>query len=148
VFYRFGGGSRRGLIFPKEQHMFKDAPAFTSFSVDDLEVARKFYEQTLGIEVVDRDEEGYPLLALHVAQGAPVTVYAKPNHQPASYTVLNFVVGDIDQTVDQLAGKGVRFEKYDGDIKTDAKGISRNNGPQIAWFRDPAGNILSVLQGR
>jgi catechol 2,3-dioxygenase-like lactoylglutathione lyase family enzyme len=96
--------------------------------------------------VVDRDEEGYPLIALHVAQGAPVTVYAKPNHQPASYTVLNFVVGDIDRTVDELTGKGVKFEQYAGDIKTDAKGISRNGGPQIAWFRDPAGNILSVLE--
>ncbi|MEK6336819.1 MAG: VOC family protein [Acidobacteriota bacterium] len=122
--------------------MFKDTRAFSSFSADDLDKAKAFYSQKLGLEV-SQTPEG---LDLRLAGGGQVFIYPKPNHEPASFTVLNFIVEDIDQAVDQLSSRGIRFEQYEGEIKTDEKGIHRNAGPQIAWFKDPAGNILSVLE--
>jgi len=122
--------------------MFRDNHAFSSFSVSDLEQAKNFYGDKLGLEV-SMTPEG---LDMRLAGGGRVFLYPKPNHEPASFTVLNFIVDDIDQAVDQLSKLGVRFEHYEGDIKTDEKGIHRNAGPQIAWFKDPAGNILSVLK--
>ena len=127
--------------------MLQDTKAFSSFSVDDLQKAKTFYGQTLGLEVSDVPEmQG--LLQLRLAGGNVVLIYPKANHTPATFTVLNFPVSDVEQTVDKLTRVGVRFEKYDDpNIKTDAKGISRGQGgPDIAWFKDPAGNILSVLK--
>ena len=115
--------------------------AFSSFSVDDLQKAKNFYAQTLGLKV----KESQMGLELHPGD-TDVFIYPKPNHKPATFTVLNFLVNDIEATVDELRGKGVRFEQYDGEIKTDEKGIHHNGGPTIAWFKDPAGNILSVLE--
>jgi catechol 2,3-dioxygenase-like lactoylglutathione lyase family enzyme len=123
--------------------MFKDTKAFSGFSVDDLQKAKKFYGQTLGLEV----SEAHGLLQLHVAGGARIIVYPKPNHVPATFTILNFPVDDVDRAVSQLTRSGVRFEIYDeGDLKTDEKGVFRGRGPKIAWFKDPAGNILSVIE--
>ena len=126
--------------------MFRNTKAFSGFSVDDLQKAKAFYGETLGIEL--KEEMGGTILALQISGSSPVIIYPKPNHQPATYTVLNFPIDDIDKTVEALKAKGIQFEHYDAEeIKTDEKGISRNNsGPQIAWFKDPAGNILSVLQ--
>ena len=121
--------------------MLETNKAFSSFSVDDLQKAKEFYTQTLGLKVKE-SEEG---LELHPGE-TDVFIYPKPNHKPATFTVLNFLVSDIEATVDELKNKGVQFEHYDGEIKTDAKGIHRNGGPTIAWFKDPAGNILSVLE--
>ena len=124
--------------------MLRDSPAFSGFSVDDLQKAKDFYGRTLGLEVTD---EPMGLIALNLAGGAKVLVYPKPNHAPATFTILNFPVPSVDKAVDALGKRGVRFEVYDAaDLKTDAKGIMRGNGPTIAWFRDPAGNILSVLE--
>ena len=122
--------------------MLRSEQAFSSFSVNDIPKARAFYERTLGLEVAEKPEG----LEVHEPGGGNVFIYPKPNHKPASFTVLNFVVKDIEAAVDELTKQGVRFEKYEGDIKTDEKGIHRNGGPTIAWFKDPAGNILSVLQ--
>lgn len=127
--------------------MFKDSKAFSGFSVDDIEAAKKFYGETLGLPV---EEQGGMGLELSLGTGAKVFIYPKPNHQPATYTVLNFPVDDVDKAVDELSAKGVTFEHYDeGMMKTDEKGIARppsaDQGPTIAWFKDPAGNILSVL---
>ena len=124
--------------------MFKNTRAFSSFSADDLQKAKEFYGHTLGLEV-SATPEG---LDLRLAGGGQLFIYPKPNHEPASFTVLNFSVDDIDQAVDHLNTLGVRFERYEGEIKTDEKGIHRSGGrgPNIAWFKDPAGNILSVLQ--
>ena len=126
--------------------MFKAKAAFSGFSVNNLAKAREFYSKTLGLNV-DEDKMG---LTLHLPTGATVFVYPKGNHEPATFTILNFVVDNIDEAVDGLAGRGVKFEHYDGDLKTDAKGIARGiaarQGPDIAWFKDPAGNFLSVLQ--
>jgi predicted enzyme related to lactoylglutathione lyase len=123
--------------------MFKDSKAFSTFSVNDLPRAKEFYGETLGLDVSDLPEG----LALNIAGGGKVFIYPKPNHAPASFTVLNFPVDDIDKAVDQLNSLGVSFEKYEGSIQTDAKGIHRGDkGPTIAWFKDPAGNILSVLE--
>ena len=122
--------------------MFSKTKAFSSFSADDLDKAKAFYGQKLGLEV-SQTQEG---LELRLAGGGQVFIYPKPNHEPASFTVLNFIVDDIDQAVDQLSSSGIRFEQYEGEIKTDEKGIHRNAGPKIAWFKDPAGNILSVLE--
>ena len=126
--------------------MFKDTHAFSGFSVDDIPRAKEFYGQTLGLEVSET-EEG---LGLRIAGGGQVFIYPKPNHTPASFTILNFPVDNIDQAVDALQKLGVRFESYDGEMKTDEKGIFRGaalgKGPDIAWFKDPAGNILSVLE--
>jgi predicted enzyme related to lactoylglutathione lyase len=127
--------------------MFKDTKAFSSLSVDDLQKAKEFYGQTLGLEVSETKEG----LGLRIAGGGQVFIYPKPNHEPATFTVLNFPVNDINQAVDQLTKLGVSFEHYDGEMKTDEKGIfrgaARGEGPNIAWFKDPAGNILSVLEG-
>lgn len=123
--------------------MFEDTKAFSSFSSNDLQKAKEFYGGTLGIDLTDQKEG----LGLHLADGGEVFIYPKPNHTPATFTVLNFPVDDIDAAVDALSELGVTFEQYEGAIKTDEKGISRaNGGPQIAWFKDPAGNILSVLE--
>ena len=122
--------------------MLGETKAFSGFSVNDLEKAKEFYGGTLGLEV----SEDHGLLTLHLGGGTPVMIYPKPNHAPASFTVLNFPVKDVDKAVDALTKRGVRFEKYnEGDLKTDEKGIFRDEGPTIAWFKDPAGNILSVL---
>jgi catechol 2,3-dioxygenase-like lactoylglutathione lyase family enzyme len=124
--------------------MFKNTKAFSSFSVNDIQRAREFYGQKLGLEVSETKEG----LGLRLAGGGDVFLYSKPNHEPASFTVLNFRVDDIEQAVDQLTKAGIQFEHYDyPEIKTDEKGIHRNEGPKIAWFKDPAGNILSVLEG-
>ena len=123
--------------------MFKHTKAFSSFSVNDLEKAKEFYSKTLGLDVTDNP---MGLIELKIA-GNNIMVYPKPNHEPATFTVLNFPVDDVEKAVDELTAKGVAFEQYEGEIKTDEKGISRDNGgPTIAWFKDPAGNILSVLQ--
>ncbi|HKQ75959.1 MAG TPA: VOC family protein [Blastocatellia bacterium] len=122
--------------------MFKNTKAFSGFSVNDLRKAKEFYGQTLGLEVSEMPEG----LELRISGGARIFIYPKPNHAPASYTILNFPVGNIEEAVEQLTKRGVRFEHYDqGEIKTDEKGIFRGPGPNIAWFKDPAGNILSVL---
>ena len=123
--------------------MFKNTKAFSGFSVDNLQKAKEFYGKTLGLDV--SEENG--LLELHIVGGNNILVYPKPNHTPATFTILNFPVDDIDKAVDELNKRGVRFESYNFDeIKTDEKGISRGAGPNIAWFKDPAGNILSVLE--
>ena len=120
--------------------MFEHTKAFSGFSVDDIPAARRFYGETLGLRV----SEEHGMLTLHLAGGTQVLVYPKgPDHTPATFTILNFPVQDIDTAVDQLRARGVSFERYDG---TDDRGIQRSQGPPIAWFRDPAGNILSVLQ--
>jgi catechol 2,3-dioxygenase-like lactoylglutathione lyase family enzyme len=121
--------------------MFANTKAFSGFAVDDVSTAREFYGQTLGLRT--SDENG--LLILHIAGDRDILVYPKPDHTPADYTILNFPVDDIDQAVDALAASGVQFERYEG-FGQDEKGISREAGPPIAWFRDPAGNVLSVLQ--
>jgi predicted enzyme related to lactoylglutathione lyase len=123
--------------------MFTNTEAFSSFSVDDLTKAQQFYSETLGV-TTDLNED-YGMLTLKLAGDRNVLVYAKPNHTPATYTVLNFPVDDIDKAVDELAAKGVRFERYD-EFQQDKKGIARGQGPAIAWFKDPAGNILAVLE--
>jgi catechol 2,3-dioxygenase-like lactoylglutathione lyase family enzyme len=123
--------------------MLKDSNAFSGFSVDDIPAAKRFYGETLGLRV----SEEYGMLRLHLASGAEVLVYPKPGHTPATFTVLNFAVPDIDEIADELTGRGVTFLRYEG-IPTDERGIARNGGPYIAWFTDPAGNILSVLQER
>lgn len=124
--------------------MLDDSPAFSGFSVDDLDRARRFYEETLGLRVSDVPEMG-GLLRLHLGSGAQVLVYAKPDHTPATFTVLNFPVPDVEKAVDELTARGVRFERYE-DPPTDEKGIMRAGGPLIAWFTDPAGNVFSVIQ--
>jgi len=123
--------------------LFRDAKAFSSFSVNDLKRAKEFYGQTLGLDVSET-AEGLELRN----KGTSVFLYPKPNHTPASFTVLNFPVDDIETAVEELESMGIRLEHYDlPDMKTDERGIFRGNpGPQIAWFKDPAGNILSVVQ--
>jgi predicted enzyme related to lactoylglutathione lyase len=123
--------------------MFANTKAFSGFAVDDLEAAKKFYGQTLGLNT----SEHYGLLTLHLAGDRDTLVYPKPDHVPASYTILNFQVDDIDAAVGELASRGVGLERYDG-LGQDEKGINRAGGPYIAWFKDPAGNILAVLQER
>ena len=123
--------------------MFANTKAFSGFAVDDLEKAREFYGETLGLKTSVLDEAN--LISLHLAGDRDTLVYRKPDFTPATYTILNFEVDDIDQAVDELATRGVSFESYDG-FEQDEKGIARGSGPNIAWFRDPAGNILSVLQ--
>ena len=116
--------------------------AISGFSVDDIEAAKKFYGETLGLKVTD-EEMG--IIRLHLAGGTEILVYPKPTHEPASYTILNFLVDDIDSAVDELTGRGVKFVKYDG-FPQEENGIMRGNGPDIAWFTDPAGNVISVLK--
>lgn len=127
--------------------MFKDTHAFSSFSVNDTAKAKDFYQNTLGLEVKSIPVGPENILELHIAGGNPVLIYPKPNHVPATYTALNFPVDDVEKAVDDLTAKGVKFEHYDmPQLKTDAKGIMRGNGPDIAWFTDPAGNIISVVK--
>jgi predicted enzyme related to lactoylglutathione lyase len=123
--------------------MLKDSRAFSGFSVNDIEKAKEFYGRTLGLKT----SESRGLLHLHFAGGTTVLVYPKPNHVPATFTILNFPVHNIDVAVEELTKRGVRFEIYDeGALKTDQKGVFRGGGPLIAWFKDPAGNVLSVLE--
>jgi len=124
--------------------MLAETKSFSGFAVDDIGAARRFYGETLGLEVRVLDEE-HGLITIKTASGDEVFVYAKPDHAPANFTLLNFEVDDIDAAVDGLAGRGVSFERYEG-FDHDEKGIARGPGPQIAWFKDPAGNTLSVLQ--
>jgi predicted enzyme related to lactoylglutathione lyase len=121
--------------------MFGTTKAFSGFSVNDIPAAKKFYSETLGLKVT----EEYGMLTLHIAGDRPILVYPKDDHVPATYTILNFPVDDIEKAVDQLTERGVRFERYE-QMETDEKGIFRGGGPLIAWFTDPAGNVLSVLQ--
>lgn len=125
--------------------MFKHSKAFSSFSVDDIAKAKKFYSEILGLEVKDSPME---VIELYIDGENNTIIYPKPNHVPATFTVLNFPVKNIDEAVDQLMQKGITFEQYDGEIKTDERGICQggDRGPDIAWFKDPAGNILSVLE--
>lgn len=120
--------------------MFRDTHAFSGFSVNDVQKARKFYGQTLGLEVSEVPEME-DLLELHIAGGAKVLIYPKPDHEPATFTILNFPVNNIEKAGIELARRGVRFERYEGEMKTDEKGIFRGGGPLIARFKDPAGNI-------
>lgn len=125
--------------------MLKPNKAFSGFSVNDIQKAREFYSKTLGMDVSEESNMG--ILTLKIGNGASVIIYPKPNHTPASFTILNFPVNNIEDTVDELKKRGVKFETYNDDtIKTDEKGIFRGGGPLIAWFKDPAGNILSVLE--
>ena len=124
--------------------MLTDSPAFSGFAVDDTDRARQFYEDVLGLRVTVMTEMG-GLLRLHLGGGTEVLVYPKPDHVPATFTVLNFPVPDVEKAVDALAARGVRFEQYE-DPPTDDKGIMRAGGPLIAWFTDPAGNVFSVIQ--
>ena len=121
--------------------MFENTKAFSGFAVDDVQKAREFYGETLGLKT----SEEHGLLTLHLAGDRDTIIYPKPDYAPATYTILNFPVDDIDQAVDELAKRGVEFERYDG-FEQDEKGVFRDEGPYIAWFKDPAGNILSVLQ--
>ena len=127
--------------------MFENSKAFSGFSVDDVPRAKAFYRETLGLNVSEDGEHG--LLFLHLAGDRDTLIYPKPDHIPASFTVLNFPVDDIDAAVEELTARGVSFERYEGtEMETDEKGIFRGGGPYIAWFKDPAGNVLSVLQDR
>jgi predicted enzyme related to lactoylglutathione lyase len=124
--------------------MLNPNKAFSSFSVNDIQKAKEFYGKTLGVELSPGPEG---TLELKLSGGAKALMYPKPNHQPATFTVLNFPVPSVEKAVDELNQRGVRFEIYnEPHLKTDARGISRGNGPTIAWFKDPAGNILSVLE--
>ncbi|HXM35736.1 MAG TPA: VOC family protein, partial [Pyrinomonadaceae bacterium] len=132
-----------GLKGSRGVNMFKDTKAFSGFSVNDLVAAREFYGQTLGLEV----EERGPGLLIKIAGGNGTLIYPKDDHTPATYTILNFPIDDIEQAVDELTSKGVTFEHYENatDKRGIFRGISKHQGPDIAWFKDPAGNILSVL---
>jgi catechol 2,3-dioxygenase-like lactoylglutathione lyase family enzyme len=121
--------------------MLGNSKAFSGFAVPDIEAARRFYGETLGLETSEADG----LLTLHLAGGRDTMIYPKPDFEPATYTILNFPVEDIDAAVDELSSRGVEFERYDG-FGQDEKGIARDAGPPIAWFKDPAGNILAVIQ--
>ena len=125
--------------------LFKHSKAFSGFSVNDLQKAKQFYQDILGLEVFDNP---MGLIGLNLEGGHPVMIYPKPDHVPATFTVLNFPVKDIEEAVDELIKKGIVFEQYEGEIKTDEKGICRGDGrgPDIAWFKDPAGNILSIIE--
>jgi predicted enzyme related to lactoylglutathione lyase len=123
--------------------MFANTQAFSGFAVDDLEEARRFYGETLGLKIEDGP---MGVLSLQLAGDRPTMIYPKPDFTPATYTILNFQVEDVDAAVDDLTARGVEMERYDG-FDQDEKGIVRDEGPTIAWFKDPAGNILSVLKG-
>ena len=126
--------------------MFKHAKPFSGFSVNDIEKARKFYRETLELDVADAPMDQ---LELRLDGDTRVFVYEKTDHVPATFTILNFPVDDVDGAVNQLKDKGVKFEVYtEGEIATDEKGVHRTGGPKIAWFKDPAGNYLSVLESR
>lgn len=128
--------------------MFKNTKAFSGFSVDDIAQAKKFYAETLDLDVKEGEMD---TLELNIAGGSSILIYPKgKDHTPATFTILNFPTENIDATVDKLVEKGVTFEQYTGDLQTDEKGIARGKekdmGPNIAWFKDPAGNILAVLE--
>jgi len=123
--------------------MFTDTPAFSGFAVDDIDAARTFYSETLGLDVTDGP---MGVLNLNLAGGRSTMIYPKPDFTPATYTILNFQVDDVDAAVDELTSRGVEMERYEG-FEQDGKGIARGQGPTIAWFKDPAGNILAVLSG-
>jgi catechol 2,3-dioxygenase-like lactoylglutathione lyase family enzyme len=125
--------------------MLADSKAFSGFAVPDVEEARDFYRDRLGLDVTEHEEGGLSLLSLNLAGDRPTMIYPKPDFEPATYTILNFPVNDVEAAVDELSARGVQFEKYDG-FDQDEKGIARGNGPDIAWFKDPAGNILAVLK--
>jgi predicted enzyme related to lactoylglutathione lyase len=125
--------------------MFADTRAYSGFAVDDFGKAREFYGETLGLKTTVMDEE-HGLMTLHLAGGRDTLVYSKPDFEPATYTILNFEVDDVDKAIDQLASRGVSFERYDN-FDQDEKGVFRDGGPNIAWFKDPAGNVLAVLEG-
>ena len=122
--------------------MFGNTKAFSGFAVDDIEKAKQFYAETLGLEVTE--ENG--MLTLHIAGDRPILVYPKPNHTPASFTILNFPVDDIEPAVDQLAARGVVFERYEGTRRRPTRRASSAAATTIAWFTDPAGNVLSVVE--
>jgi catechol 2,3-dioxygenase-like lactoylglutathione lyase family enzyme len=124
--------------------MLADSKAYSGFAVDDIAKAREFYGETLGLKTAVLDEEN-GLLQLDLAGDRATLIYAKPDHTPADYTILNFPVDDVEKAVDELTARGVEFERYDG-FEQDEKGIARGPGPKIAWFKDPAGNVLSVLE--
>jgi predicted enzyme related to lactoylglutathione lyase len=134
---------KHATIKKRSKPMLKESKAFSSFSVDDIDKAKDFYGGTLGLEISSGPEG---TLMMHFADGASVLMYPKPNHSPATFTVLNFPVENVDEAVEGLTKRGVRFESYDEPIKTDEKGIYSGAGPKIAWFKDPAGNTLSVLE--
>jgi catechol 2,3-dioxygenase-like lactoylglutathione lyase family enzyme len=121
--------------------MLADSKAFSGFAAPDIEAEREFYGDKLGIKVT----EEHGLLTLHLAGDRPTLIYPKADHEPAGYTILNFPVDDVEAAVDELSARGVQFEQYDG-FDQDEKGIARGNGPDIAWFKDPAGNVLSVIK--
>ena len=121
--------------------MLGESKAFSGFAAPDIAKVKEFYSKTLGLKVT----EEHGLITLHFAGGNNVLVYPKPDHVPANFTILNFPVNDVDESVDDLTKRGVKFEHYEGELKTDQKGIFRGKGPTIAWFKDPAGNILSVI---
>ncbi|GAB3436835.1 hypothetical protein GCM10027517_07500 [Phycicoccus ginsengisoli] len=123
--------------------MLRESQAFSGFSVPDTEAARRFYTEALGLEVTEQGG----ILTLHLGGGHRAIAYPKADHEPAGFTVLNFPVPDVEQAVDELTARGVRFERYEGTpMETDAKGVFRGGGPLIAWFTDPAGNVMSVIQ--
>jgi catechol 2,3-dioxygenase-like lactoylglutathione lyase family enzyme len=124
--------------------MFADTRAFSGIGVDDFDKAKQFYGETLGLRTTVLDEENH-LMTLHLAGDRDTLLYESPSFSPAGYTILNFEVDDIDAAVDELSSRGVRFQHYD-EMSQDEKGIMREGGPPIAWFKDPAGNILSVIQ--
>ncbi len=137
------GGGRGGRARWYNWLMFRDTRAFSGFAADDIPRAKQFYAETLGLEVT----EEHGMLTLHIAGARPTLIYPKPDHTPASYTILNFPVDDIDAAVDELGSRGIAFEASEwGDDKGIMRGIANDMGPDIAWFTDPAGNILSVLQ--
>ncbi len=122
--------------------MFANTKAFSGFAVPDIDAARKFYGETLGLDVTDGPMD---ILTLNLAGDRPTMIYPKPDHEPATYTILNFPVEDVDAAVDELTARGVELERYEG-FDQDERGIMRGNGPDIAWFKDPAGNVLAVLK--
>jgi catechol 2,3-dioxygenase-like lactoylglutathione lyase family enzyme len=124
--------------------MLQDSKAFSGFAVDDLEAARQFYGETLEQRVEVLDEQN-GLMTMHLAGERPTLIYRSPGFSPASYTILNFPVDDVDAAVEWLSGRGVTFERYDG-MPQEPNGVMKGNGPDIAWFKDPAGNTLSVLK--
>lgn len=121
--------------------VLKDSEAFSGFSVSDIETTKKFYGKTLGLDITEEEME---TLCLHVGEN-DIFIYPKDNHRPATFTILNFPVDNIDEAVDSLTKSGIKFEHYDGQLKTDDKGIYRD-GPVMAWFKDPSGNILSLIE--
>ena len=139
-----GGVSLKTYIYLLNLHsMFKNTKAFSGFSVNDIPKAKEFYGEVLGLSV----SESNGILTLQIAGGSRIVIYPKPNHVPATFTILNFPVDSVDRAVDDLAKRGVRFEIYnEPNLKTDQRGVFRGGGPVIAWFKDPAGNILSVLE--